>query len=557
MSTKVLGVDLGTSSIKIAELDVSGRGFALANFFEFPLSIDPAKDKAFEIIEALRDIAGRYEPGSTRWVIGVPQHSVSVHHRRFPFRERSKILKSLPFELEDDIPLDIDETIFEAKVVEFLGPSAEVLTVACPKESVAEALRIGKDGGFDPEIVSVEGLGLANIFEAWSQPPPDVPPDSRQIDETTAFSGVPHAKSRVVLHMGHTRSLLLVYRDTGLVAVRAIQWGGLEIAESLSRSFKVPLVESIKVLRSRAFILTNSNGATKDQVKLSQAVAYAVDNLIRELRLSLLEVKAAFGIDFQMIEMLGGASQVQNLGAYMTQGLEIPVNMLTGSLGHIESRFPLTPQIEAVAPVAVGLAIEGLKRPRNPAVNLRREEFARENLVLKKLWQEWRIPAQVAAAAFAIFTFYSFTRDYVAAGLLESADTRVSEVATSAAKLKGASATETGLRKFIKSKKDLIKNRQALSEIDSYVPAMDYVAKLSERIGPGKPPGLVDVSYLKIDNEDLTIEGTAKNADYVNTIEKALQGIAKPKTVVKTSPTQGTPAGGTPFAFKAKLNRKP
>ena len=566
MVIKILGVDIGTYSIKIAELDSSGKGFSFANYYEFPLSLDPSRDRGLQIIETLRTFSAKYNPVSTKWVVGISQHRVSIHHKRFPFRERSKIQKSLAFELEDEIPLDIDETIFDAKVIESFGQMADVLTVACPKDAIEEMLALTKDGGFDPDIVSVESLALANIFENWnappresSQPPPE-PEEENSEAAKISLAAKPLSPSRLILHLGHSRSLLLVYREGGLVAVRSIQWGGLEIAEAIVQAFNVPIFDAIKILQTKSFILMNSAGATKDQIHLSKTISGVVDVLLKELRLTMIEVKSAFRLDLQTIDLLGGVSQIQNLGPYFTQGLEVPTNVVQHPVADKNPLFPLTPHIEAVAPVALGLAIEGLKRPRNPAINLRRGEFARENLSFNRFWAIWRVPAQVALAAFLIFCVYAFVRDQIASGLVSSGDDKIVEVAQKAAMLKGAAANEAGVRKYIKTQDTVIKAREALAQIDDYIPAMEILAKMSEKLPVmTKPtPGQgIDVTNFSIDNDDGHIEGKAQGASQIPQIEKALNEIARPKTVMRDQAKNSLPGPGTPFAYKFKVKRKP
>lgn len=547
---KILGVDLGTHSIKVAELEASSKSFVFSNFFEFPLSPDPNRDQGLQIIEALRKLAMNYDPTSTKWIIGIPQHRVSVHYKRFPFRERGKILKSLPFELEDDIPLDIDETIFDFKTVEFVGQSTDVLTVASPKEAIEEVLDLSKDCGFDPEIVGVEGLALANIFTPWSAPISEVSPALRNMPEEGALTPPPLSRARLILHLGHSRSILLVYRETSLVAVRSFLWGGADIAAAITRAFNVPIFESIRVLMQKSFILMNSAGASADQVKLSATISDQVDILLKDLRLALLEMKSSFNLSLDSIELTGGTSQIQNLGPYLTQGLEIPANVNQDSVGRIPSRLSMTPQLESSAHVALGLAIEGMKRPRNPAVNLRKDDFSRENLSLKRFWQTWRVPAQVLATAFAIFFVYSIVRDQIAGSLLTTADEKITEAATKAAGLKGASANESNIRKYIKTQKTIIANQQALSQLDGYVAAMNVLSKISEKF-PAKANGAVDVTLFELENEDLVIKGRAQPAQ-ITAIERALKEIALPKTFATTAPEQG--AGG--FGFKLKVSRK-
>lgn len=551
---KILGVDLGSYSVKVAELEPGTKGFTLTNFFEFPLSTEPHADRNLQIIEALRGLAANYEPSNTRWIVGIPQHRVSVHFKRFPFRERPKIQKSLAFELEDEIPLDVDETVFEFKIVEYVGPSADVLTLASPKDAVREVLNLAKDCGFDPEIVSVEGLALNNNFQPWNASPPEVSPDLRgptMIDNAGLQREQPPSYSRLRLHLGHARSILLVYRDSSLVATRSILWGGADIAAEIARTFNVPTFEAMKILIEKSFILMNSTGATPDQVRLSQAVSGQVDFLLKELKLTLIELRTAFNLAYSEIELTGGASQVQNIGAYITQGLEIPANANTQVLSRFATRLTLNTHIEAVAPVAVGLAIEGLKRPRNPAVNFRKDEFGRENLTLKRYWETWRVPAQVGLGAFAVFFFYSVIRDSIASGLNSSADEKVTEAATKSAGLKGSSANESNIRKYIKTQKTLLANQQALGQLDAYTSAMNILAKLSEKLPAKASPGQgFDITFFELENDEMTIKGHTQNAALVPQIKRALGDLAQAKSFADA------PADPGGFAFKLKVNRK-
>ncbi len=551
---KILGLDIGTYSVKVAELDVTSKGYVLVAFHELPLSLDPQRDRKLDIIESLRQFSASYDSSNTRWIMGVSQDRVSVHQKRFPFRERQKIQKSLAFELEDEIPLDIDDTVFDVKITEFLGNFAETLTVASPKEAVESVLSVAKDGGFDVDIVSVEGLALANLFENPDAPPPEklAPP----ADESESVADRVPKPAKLILHLGNTRSNLLVYREDALVAVRSVQWGGADIANAVVQEFQVPIFEAVKVLESRSFILMNSAGATKDQIHLSNTIASSVDGLLSELRLMLLEIRTAYNLRFEQIQITGGAGQIQNLGAYLTQNLEIPANVIRPYEGLKQVRMEFTAHMEAVSVVAVGLALEGIKRPRNPAINLRKDEFALENETLKRFWETWQLPIQIGVAMFALFFVFAVIRDSMAASLNERADEHVSEMAKKVANLKGASASQTGVETYISKQKKLIRDREALSKAENKNSAMDVLAKIAGKVPVIKPPRTgvgLNVSHLNIDNENVKIEGTIDQAN-VKLLESALTEIALPKTF-KRENTAPPGAGGVPFAFSFKVER--
>jgi general secretion pathway protein L len=385
--------------------------------------------------------------------------------------------------------------------------------------------------------------------------PPDVSPALRtpQLDDAGVSIPLPLSRSRLILHLGHTRSILLVYRDTSLVAIRSLQWGGKDIATALSAAFGFSIFEAMKVLQTKSFILMNSAGAAADQVKLSQTIAAQVDFLLKDLKLTLLEVKTAFNLEFGEIELMGGTCQIQNLGAYITQGLEIPANINLSSLARHPSRLALNGQIEAIAPVAVGLAIEGMKRPRNPAVNLRKEDFVRENVALKRFWDAWRMPVQVALGAFVAFLIFSIIRDQFTASMITTADEKLTEAAVKVAGIKGApGAIETKIRSYIKTQRTIIKNQQELSQLDGYISAMDILARISEKM-PSRAQGAspIDITLFDLDNETLTIRGKVASSAAAAQVNSALKDIAVAKSLQSL---QDAGPGG--FAYSLKVKRK-
>jgi general secretion pathway protein L len=553
---KILGVDIGTYSVKVAELDSSSKGYTFSGFTEIPLSLDPQKDRGLQIIEALRAMSVQYDPSNTHWVMGVPQHRVSIHKIRFPFRERPKIIKSLAFELEDDLPLDIDETVFDAKIISTSGNSSDVLTIASPKEAVEEVLAIAKNCDFELELISVEGLALDNMFSDWDAQPPELPPMAESIEGVRAAP----QPAQIILQLGHTRTTLLVHQNGTLVNVRTILWGGADIALALSEAFSVPMFEAVKLLQSKSFILMNKSGATKDQLLLSNTISTALGNLMRELRLILLEIRADSNLQFDRIELSGGVSQIQNLGSFVTQQLEIPTNVAHPLERVRQSRVEETEHISAVSALAIGLAIEGLKRPRNPAVNLRKLEFALENKSMVQFWQTWRVPIQIAIAAFVIFCAYSVARDTLASGLADSAEAKIVDLGKTVANLKGASDNETGLRTYITKQKKTLKDREDLADSEKLNSALDILAKISEKMPVERPPkpGLgLNVSRVNIDFDEVEVEGRAALPSTVSLVEKGLGDLAVPKSLKKMA-TSGVPPGpGVAFAFAMKVERKP
>ena len=116
-----VGIDIGSFSVKLAEIQASSKYYSLTRFQEFPLSVDPNKDKKIEILDILRQIAAAYDVDQTNFTLALQQQNVVLRFRHFPFKERFKILRSIAFELEDDIPFSQEDAVFDAKITRYLA----------------------------------------------------------------------------------------------------------------------------------------------------------------------------------------------------------------------------------------------------------------------------------------------------------------------------------------------------------------------------------------------------------------------------------------------------
>src|SRR5689334_23360974 len=98
---KSVGIDIGSTSVKVMEITATNKGLVLSRFIEHSLSTNPTHDPELNIIEFMRHLASEYDLNTTTFSVALRQEQVASRYKNFPFRERQKILKSLPFELEE------------------------------------------------------------------------------------------------------------------------------------------------------------------------------------------------------------------------------------------------------------------------------------------------------------------------------------------------------------------------------------------------------------------------------------------------------------------------
>lgn len=547
---KSLGIDIGSSSIKVVEVHSTSKGFQVAQFMEHPLGMSPGTDQELEILEYLRNLASAYDPAQTRFVFGLPQNRVAVRNKFFPFNDRLKISKSLAFELEEDLPFSSDNAIFDAKIIRTMGPGAEVLACAAPKIHVQTLIQRAQDSNMDPALISAEGTAFANNFERWNEAPPASAAPILELDGENR----PTRQVHLVLNIGHSRTLVCAFEGSSLIQVGTILWGGKNIADAIAKKYEIPYIEALKELQTKAFILTNKQGATFDQVTFSDTIAKSVREMARDLQLAILEMKSEFNAQINGIQLTGGVSQIQNLGPFMTQILEVPVNRVSVLDQTPNVNFERSVANGAKLGVALGLAIEGLKKPRNPAINFLRGEFAKENHQLKAFWEKWSNTLKVATAALVVLFVYTSLRESFALSLADRAQEVLKTQAKNVAGLKGRAASENGIRKYIRDNKKRAADLKTLASVANMNSALDIAKKISEAVPP-KSGITLDIQQLAIQDSQVTMQGYVNSPKEMSLLQQALTNVSENGQVRAGQSSLGPVTGRTAFSFSFNVDR--
>lgn len=543
-----IGIDIGSYSVKVAKVRSTNRGYELLNYLDYPLTQDPNKDTQIDIIEILRDVKSKLWEEGTQIVVGAHQYEVSLRRREFPFRERHKILRSLPFELEDDIPFSAENSVFDAKITHYVGNTAHILACACPKEHLLQILKRVGDGGIHPDIVSVDGIAGANLFEEWREAPWEYPATSETASSSTA-------QVDLVINIGHRTTTVGVIKDGYLLDIRLVDWGGKDLTEVIAAKYNLHYLEALKELRKKAFILTNNDGATRDQIALSEVIKTGVDGLAQKLRLALLEMKTLHNLDYRQAILIGGVAQLRNLGPYLTQKLEVATNRL----GHLDMLgsldFSTSPNNEIAMVTAIGLAVEGIKRPKNPALNLLKGDFAKQSQYLRLFWDKWSHGLQVLGLAFGAILVWAVMRESFSTSNAELANEQLRTHAKNIIGLKGAKVSERNIKTFIREQEQKLKLKEMLEDLQGLNSGLDVVKRISS-LAPNKNLGGLNIRLMKISGETVAISGEASRVEVLNELQKALKSLSKDGKIQSSTPPAAATAGYKSFAYSLRVERK-
>lgn len=541
----IVGVDIGAYSIKVAEIESTSKSYVVRRLAEFPLSLDLTKDKKIEIIDTLRTLFQQFDNENTQFIFGIPQKYVSARLLKLPFRERFKVQKAIISQLEDELPFSQEDAIFDAKIIRYAGKGADVLAMAVPNERIADILNTAHDCGVAPMFITTESMGLNNLFEKWAEAPPE---------GLSAEQEIPSARdAEIVLNIGHLSTEILVYANGLLLGARNVDWGAKNMADSIGAKYGLNYLQAIRELQAKGFVMLDKQAGTKEQAAFSQSIEDALMVFVGELRLKMLELQSELNLQWTKGHLLGGGSQLKNLGAFLTQHFEIPFNRFKQFEHHPSVATEANPHMELVTAAAVGMAMEGLRRPRNPATNFMKGEFAEQSHFFQAIWEKWGYAAQIAGIAFVALVIWGLMREGLSQHLADESDVVMRKQAEAVAGIKAKQASPSRIRKFISNQEKLEKGRKQAEKVVRINSALDILNLISAAMPPDQIAKL-EIKRVSIDNDAAEVHGYTDNEQMRSTVLQALQKVAQGK-VAPTNPRISAPSGKTAFAYHFNVNR--
>lgn len=174
----LVGIDIGTHSIKLVRLKARGKGYQLLNFGIMPLRPEAIADNAIldegSVVEALQNLL-RMEKIKTKDVAtAIAGQSVIVKRIRMPRMTERELAESIQWEAEQHIPFEIADVNIDFQVLppgeeEERGAAAdahmEVLLVAAKKSKIEDYTNLLRVAGLHPVVVDIDVFALENEYE--------------------------------------------------------------------------------------------------------------------------------------------------------------------------------------------------------------------------------------------------------------------------------------------------------------------------------------------------------------------------------------------------------
>lgn len=336
---RVLGVDIGSSSIKVLELKEGGKkAYQLLNFGIAPLPADVVVDGAImdsnTCVEALKNLLKSLNLKTTTAATSVSGTSVLIKKITLPMMSEEELEESIQWEAEQYIT-NINDVNIDFHI---LGPAQEegqmhVLLVGAKKEIINERIQLLQEAGLKPVVVDVDAFAVENAFEL-----------NYPINE------MDHA---VLVNVGASVTNINIVKGPVSVFTRDISTGGKAYTEEIQKILKISFDEAEQMK-----IGLTPETATPE---VTNALRNVSESIATEVKKSIDFLGLGGEQKISGVYISGGAARTLTLTEAMSARTELPVEIID-PFRNIEYNTKVFDEnyIESIKPTAtlvLGLAL--------------------------------------------------------------------------------------------------------------------------------------------------------------------------------------------------------
>jgi type IV pilus assembly protein PilM len=356
---KVIGLDIGSYSIKAIEIVNTFKSYEVVNFYEVVIpNLESVPLDAIVPI-CMEQLFQEHNLQADRILTAMPGQFISSRVIPFSFNDPRKIAASVAIEIEEYVPFNMDDMIIDHQILGTAKGKTMALAVMTRKAFLRNFLDLLSRVNIDPKLVDVDSLSFYNLSPTLN---------------------IPDEECYALVDVGNEKTSVCIIKGGVLRMFRSINLGGRYITDFLARDLDVNFHEAqrIKHRVSRVFHgdYRGEDLSEADRM-VSERITLAANAIVKELGRTIYAFKTWESREpITRIIVTGGTSKLQNFEKFLTDQLEIPVEKIDLSKTSVVispdlmSRQEILPQS-----LAIGLrAVNNLKT--HSQINLRRGEFA-------------------------------------------------------------------------------------------------------------------------------------------------------------------------------------
>lgn len=340
----VLGVDIGTTSIKAVEIAKDSPKPRLKNYgilqtynhldrFNSAIQTNALKISENETAELLRKLVKKAKFGSRSVIASIPAFSAFVTLIEMPMMAEVEISKTMAFQVKQHIPLPISDVAIEwikiGEREEGENLKQQILFISIPKETISKYQNIFKMAGLNLLALEVESISLARAL-------------------------IVELKPIIIADIGAYSSNIVVTENYFLKSNITTDFAGASLTQAIANGLNISpkRAEELKKLKGLK--------ATGGEYELSTLPQPYLDVIIKEIIRTRNDYEKNYSKKIEKILVAGGGANLIGIEEYFEKQLKIPVDVGNSfaKVSYPSEINLLTKELGVELAVAVGLGIK-------------------------------------------------------------------------------------------------------------------------------------------------------------------------------------------------------
>ena len=344
-----LGIDIGTSSVKVVELSSTKAGVKLETYGELKaygylkrLS-DPIQSSSLqmldsEVAEMIKRIIDDANVSSTAASMSIPVFSSFFTLLELPSMSVKELASAIPFQARQIVPIPISEVVLDWEIIGRFNPQAGgstvqekllVLLVAVPREVVDKYVRVAKLAGVELRGLEVETFSVVRALLHDNQ------------------------ETNLLLDIG-ARSTNITIVDSGTIRMsHNLDISGNEFTKTLAHALGVNMrrAEEHKISRG----LVQKGG----ELEASRALVPLIDAVMQDAEKIMNIYYRKYGKKVVRVVLGGGSSNLPGLREYLESRFarEVVIGEPFSAIKYPNILAPVIQEIGPAFAVATGLSL--------------------------------------------------------------------------------------------------------------------------------------------------------------------------------------------------------
>jgi len=334
-----VGLDIGSSAIKVAELETGKDGARLLKYGVVELLPEAIVEGEIMdrqmVVEAVQNLLERCGIKQRQVATGIAGRGVIVKRITMDRLDPKDAREAIHWEAEQHVPYDISDVSLDFEILGVdAGPTKmQVLLVAAKKELVTTHADLIREAGLDPSLIDVNSFAVQNAAESNYE---------FAREETIAF-----------VNVGAELTNVNIVRDGIPLYTQDLSIGGQSFIEGLQKRYQINRDEAVAACKE---------GEDAGSVDIAAAVRSFGDEIGLGIERSLAYLKSNGEADrVDRIFVCGGGARIRGLAHVLAERQRVSVELVDPL-----RRISYTPDVfggddpKVVGPqltVAIGLAL--------------------------------------------------------------------------------------------------------------------------------------------------------------------------------------------------------